>query len=223
MLMLASLALAADLPAGRYALAIRIATTAEASWLPTVRSVSTSRVLVDLRLEGIEWRQSGRVCAVDIVGSRVARITVPAPFVAAIPAKTVTPRLTDGGYYADMGLDSVGFVGDVMPATLADAPDWDHDGHPGATVHAKVTVLGRGELYVAQAAWLVLDGQVKDGGATGALRVRRFEQRTYGADPDWLALDTRLTADETRSSFDLIPIAADAGCDEVIAATQLKR
>lgn len=223
MLLLAPLAFGADLAAGRYALAIRIATTAEASWLPTVRSVSTSRVLVDLRQEGGLWRQEGRVCAVDIVGSRVARITVPAPFIAAIPPKTVTPRMKDGGFYADMGLDSVGFQGDVLPATLADAPDWDHDGHPGATVLAKVAVLGRGEIYVAQAAWLVLDGQVKDGGATGPLRVRRFEQRTYGADPEWLALDTRLSADESRSSFDLIPIAPDADCEDVIAATQLKR
>lgn len=223
MLILANLALGADLVAGRYALALRIATTAEAGWLPTVRSVSTSRVLVDLSEEAGVWRQSTRVCAVDTVGSKLARIEVPPMFIAAIPPKVVVTRVVDGGFYADMGLDSVGFVGDVMPASIAEAPDWDHDGHPAATVRAKVTVLGGGELYVAQAAWLVLDGRVTEGGAEGPLRVRRFEQRTYGADPGWLAMETKLTADDSRSTFQLIRIAADAGCAEVIAATQLKR
>lgn len=220
MLLLAQAALAADLASGRYALALRISTIAEAGWLPKVRSVSTSRVMVDLIAVDGGWRQTTQVCAVDVVGTRLAKITIPDTFVAAIPRKTMYPTLVDGRFQADMGLDSVGFVGDVMPATLADAADWDKDGHPGATVHAKVAVLGGGDVYVAQAAWLLLDGQVKDGVVEGQLLVRRFDQRTYGGDPEWLGMDTRLTADEKKSSFRMVPVAADAGCAEVVAATR---
>jgi hypothetical protein len=218
---LLSPALADELPEGRYALAIRISTIAEAAWLPTLRSTSTSRVLVELHRDGDGWTQTARVCAVDIAGSRVAQIEVPAPFIAAMPVKTQAPTQHDGRFEADLGLDQVGFVGTVLPETPP--PDWDGDGHPGATVHARVAVLGGGDLYVAQAAWLELDGTVADGGARGRLRVHRFEQRTYGATPDWLAIQTKLSADEAKSSFVLLPLGAEAGCPEVIAATRAAR
>ncbi len=217
MLWLTSAAFAAELASGSYALSIRVSTVANAPWLPTIRSTSTSRVLVELEEADGQWSQTAKVCRVDIDAGRLARLEIPDAFVAALAIRYSTPIIADGHYRVDLGLDRVGFIGDTLPTRADQAGDWDGDGFPAATVRVRFGGIGGGQLFIAQAAWFVLDGIVTERGATGKLEVLRFEQRTLGGNPGWLATETTLSADPTRSSFNLEPLVAGAGCADVLA------
>lgn len=216
--LLASLAAAEGLPPGRYALAVDVVTRAELPWFPPTRGGSRSDVLVDLAWEEGVLVQRGRVCRVDIDAGRLATIEVPPAFLAALKPTRAEVVVEGGRYRADLGVETVGFVGDILPADAASAADWDGDGRAGATIKLRIPAIGAAEIYVAQVAHLVLSGHLVEGEVRGGIEVRRFEQVTLGAKPGWLAARSRVTVDVPRSGFVLRPIGADAGCGEVLAA-----
>ncbi len=202
---------------GRYALTLRVSTLADAPWFPTLRGGSTSHVLVDLTEVGGALVQRGQVCRVDIDGGAIARIEVPDAFLAAQPPREVVATVVDGTYRADLGLDIVGFSGTgALPTSLASTIDWDEDGRPAATIVVHIPAIGAAEMYVVQAAQMVIEGPVTDGGASGRIEVLRFEQATLGARPNWLAAKTQVRVDSKRSGFTLRPLPAQAGCAEVL-------
>lgn len=204
---------------GRYALTLRVATLADAPWFPTVRGGSTSHVLVDLSGAPEAMTQRSRVCRVDIDGGGIARIEVPPAFLAALGPREVTADTSGGRYRVDLGSDVVGYAGDgPLPTDLAQTTDWDGDGHPAATIRVHIPAIGAAQMYVVQAARLVLDGAIGTTGASGSIDVRRFEQKTLGARPGWLASKTEVRVDPTRSGFTLTAIGPEAGCDAVVAA-----
>ncbi len=207
---------AETLPSGRYALEIRVATLADAPWFPTLKGGSTSHVLVDLSVGDGAPELRSRVCRVDVDGGKIARIEVPAAFLAAQAPRTVPADLDAGWLRVDMGLDVVGYDGTgPLPTALDATTDWDGDGKPAATILVHIPALGTAEMYVVQAAQLVLSGPIADGGAAGSVEVLRFEQATLGARPGWMAAKTQVRVDPKRSGFTLRPIAADGTCVEI--------
>lgn len=215
----------AGLGPGAWALRLETATTAIVPVLGPTRggSVSVSAVTVDAAPDGA-LRFTHRPCAVEMVGaSGRARMSVSPAFVAAIPAKTTAARLTPEGWRIDLGLDVVGYDPAAAPAPprAPDHPavrDFDADGRPGATVRLEVPVLGSVELYVAQAAHVVLEAGRPDGrGLAGQVRTLRFEQSTLGASHKLFAANPEIRPDPARSSFRLAP-ASGPGCPAALAA-----
>lgn len=205
---------------GRYALVLKVATLATSPWFPTVPGASTSTVLVDLRRDGEGWTQTGRVCGVVVDGGAIARIEVPPAFLAAMTPSRVVPALEGARFRADLGLDVVGFRGGALPGSIAETYDWDGDGRPAATIRLHIPALGAAELYVVQAAHVVLDGTITASGVRGGIEVRRFEQETLGASPAWLAAKTHMTVDLPRSGFTMVPVAPDATCADLVGRTR---
>lgn len=200
---------------GRYVLVLKVATLATAPWFPTVPGASTSTVLVDLVREGDGWLQTGRVCGVQIDGGAIARIEVPPAFLAAMTPSRVVPSLDGAHFRADLGLDVVGFRRGSLPTSLDETYDWDGDGRPAATIRLHIPAIGDAELYVVQAAHVILDGTVTATGIRGGIEVRRFEQDTLGATPSWLAAKTRMTVDLGRSGFTMAPVAPETTCADL--------
>ncbi len=215
---------------GAWALRLETATTAIVPVLGATRggSISVSAVTVDAGPDG-SLRFTHRPCTVEMVGAGGrARMSVSPSFVAAIPAKTTAARLTAEGWRIDLGLDVVGYDPAVAaaPPRAPDHPairDFDADGHPGATVRLDVPVLGAVELYVAQAAHVVLErGRPAAGGLRGQVRTLRFEQSTLGASHKLFAANPEIRPDPARSSFLLAP-AAGPGCPAALAALAAPR
>lgn len=219
MILLLATAIAAPAPPlapGRYGLVIQVATVADTPWFTAVRGSSTSRAIVELDYTASGLRQRQRVCAVSIDGRALARIEVPPAFVAALPERDLSVATPGDGYVVDLGLDVVGFEGDgPLPTSIAGTTDWDGDGHPAATIRLHLPAFGAAELYVVQAARLVLTGVRSGEGVDGTVTVGRFEQATLDARPAWLAMQTRVRVDETRSWFRLRPLPDGAGCEEI--------
>ena len=205
------------LPSGRYALELRVATLADAPWFPTLRGGSTSHVLVDITGGEGDTALRSRVCRVDIDGGKIARIEVPAAFLAAQVPRSVPAELGAGWLRVDLGLDVGGYAGTgPLPTDLDTTTDWDGDGKPAATILVHIPALGTAEMYVVQAAQLVLSGAIDGGGAAGTVEVVRFEQATLGARPGWMAAKTQVRVDPKRSGFTLLPIDPDGTCADVL-------
>jgi hypothetical protein len=210
---------------GRYAMELRVASTARLPLLPADRTTTVSLLLVELRQaagKGV-LMQRHQVCHVIIEGSSAVRMEVPDAFVRAFSKReypVVFDRVAGGwSYAADMGLDAIGFdpalTGGELPRGLSDPGvlDWDGDGEPGATVEMRVPAFGRVQLFIAQRSRLVLKSKATDErGIRGGVQIPMLEQRTLGARPALFGRTPRLSPDPARSAFQLVRVAPSTDC-----------
>lgn len=231
---LAALSLTAAAPAGaarddeawegRYAMEVRVATTARVPFFGTERSATRTLMLVDVRRTGAGMVQRQRVCHVETTSQRV-RMTIPPGFVAALPVREYPGEFPDsdgGRYYADTGVESVGFdpaaTGGRLPARAGDGGvlDADGDGQPGVTVVGHFPVFGAVRLYLVQRSHVALEGRrVAPGRVEGTVDVRLMEQRTLGASNRLFRRSVPVRPDPSRSGFTLVRVPAGTDCDDV--------
>jgi hypothetical protein len=212
---------------GRYAMELRVATTARLPLMPADRTTTITHMLVDLRrgTDGGVWQQH-RVCAVRMENSSPMRTTVPPSFVNALPPRGYAVRLqpTSGGwrYEADMGMESIGFdprrSGGRIPDAAGDPGviDADGDGNPGATIEVRVPLVGTGRLFIAQQSHLVLRADAAGPRRiSGIVEIRAMEQRTLDAEPGRFRRTPGIRPDPARSGFTMVRLPDGSGCTEV--------
>ncbi len=209
---------------GRFALELRVASTAKLPLVPTERSVTTTLLLVDTERAGDHLVQHHQVCDVQVDGSSAGvRTVVPTAFVEGLSDRSYPATLVPSGhgweYRADMGFEAIGFDprtnGGDLPTGPADPAvrDTDDDGQLGATVELRVPVVGRVRLFIAQRSHLVLSGtQTAPGRIEGEVDVRLLEQRTLGAKPGFFNRTPRIIPDPRRSTFALVRVPVDMDC-----------
>jgi hypothetical protein len=212
---------------GRYAMELRVASTARLPLMPADRSTTITHMIVELRpAPDGTLVQHHRACAVRMENSSVVRTTVPATFLNALSARQYPLRLQRGGgawrYEADMGLDAIGFdprqTGGVLPEGPGEpgVVDADGDGNPGATIEIRVPLMGRGRLFIAQRTHLVLRArEATPDRVEGAVDIRLMEQRTLGADPAMFGRTPDIRPDPARSGFTMVRLPDRAGCAEL--------
>jgi hypothetical protein len=210
-------------PAGTWRLEMDIVTE---STLPVIgKTAVTTRSVALVRVEGQpgSWTQSQEVCDVAVLDNiPMSKTTIPQAFIRATPAQrygiTLTERDGAWWYRADPGPSAVGFDPQVTRWVVPKSPDaagvldFDGDGHPGATVVVQVPVLGRVEVYVAQAGHTVLEGPMVDGVIEGRPQVLRMDQETLGASHSALARSQRPTLLAAESRFKMVRVPDGTIC-----------
>jgi hypothetical protein len=212
---------------GRYAMELRVASTARLPLLPTDRSTTVSVLLVDLQ-RGRDGTliQRHRVCDVRMENSSSMRTTVPTAFLNALAPRQypVQLRSTGGGwrYEADMGADAIGFDPERSGGTVPEGPqdpgviDADGDGNPGATIEIRLPMMGRARLFIAQRTHLVLQARTATPERVeGSVQIRALEQRTLGAEPGIFRRTPDIRPDPERSGFTLVRLPDGYGCAEL--------
>jgi hypothetical protein len=212
---------------GRYAMELRVASTAKLPLLPADRSTTVSLMLVDVeRGRDGALTQRHRVCDVRMENSSAMRTTVPPKFLNALASRQYPVHLRSSGagwrYDADMGLDAIGFdprsSGGEVPERPGDAGviDADGDGNPGATIEIRVPLMGRARLFIAQRTHLVLQAQAATPERVeGAVDIRVMEQRTLGAEPGMFRRTPDIRPDPGRSGFTLVRLPDGYGCADL--------
>jgi hypothetical protein len=216
----------APFPAGTYAMRLETATLAKVPVLGRTRGGSVSWMVGELAEDGGRaW--TWRTCAVEMQGAPgKARMGLSPAFIAAMGQKRLEAEVAPapGGwrFALDMGEDHVGYdprQTNRLPQDISDpaVTDWDRDGQPAATIDLQVPMVGAVELYVAQRAHVQLAGRTDaaTGVTQGSVQFTRFEQRTLGASHRMFDANPEMWPDPDRSGFELRPLPAGAGCEDV--------
>lgn len=215
---------------GRYALELRVASTARVPLLRPDRSVATSLLLVEVERSAGGWTQRPRACDVRVRNSSVGvHTTIPPAFVDGLPEREYPLRMWGAPgelrYRADLGVETVGLQPAQDEGELPTRPghpsvaDTDGDGEPGATIELRVPVLGTARIFVVQRSHLVLQGrQTAPGRVEGTVEIRLLEQRALGAEPGFFHRTPTIRPDPERSGFTLLRLPDDAGCDDLAPA-----
>jgi hypothetical protein len=215
----ALIAAAFALQPGTYALNVEMVTETKVPVLGDTRVHTRSAAVVQLSVDGGQWSQSQRTCAVDVWSRGPARTIMPPALLASLPVQRFEIDVDGERYVADGGPVTIGASATgPLPVDLADARalDTDGDGHPGATMWLDVPVLGRVELFVAQRAHSVFEGVLDgDGGVSGGVRVVSMEQQTLGASRSMFHTSPAMRAVPEASRFELRPLPPGAGCDAI--------
>ncbi len=211
---------------GRYAMELRVATTAKMPLLPTEQSTTVSLLLVDIQRGSRSGMLTQRhhVCDVRVEGSSAVRMVIPPAFVSGLQVRRYPAVLRPGddgwGYRADMGVEAIGYdpavTGGGLPDAIGDpgVQDTDEDGSPGATVELRVPAVGRVRLFIAQRSHLVLKGvQTGEDRIEGDVDIRLLEQRTLGAQPGFFNRTPAIRPDAPRSGFTLVRVADATDCE----------
>lgn len=213
-------------PTGRYALQLRVASTARVRFVGTTQSLASSTLLVNLAPGPGGWTQSHQVCASQIdSGSPMAHLIVPRSFIESLPTRSYGADVgtrVGSPYLADLGEEAIGFdpalTGGKLPRHPAEpgVQDPDGDGEPGATLRLRMPRLGSARLFVVQRSHLVLRGRrISPNWIEGSVDIRLQEQHTLRADPGIFAQNPSVRPDPARSGFTLIRVPPDTGCDDL--------
>lgn len=194
-----------DIP---YAIEMSVVTEAQVPVLGkrTIVTRSYSQVTFARDPEGA-WSQTFVPCAME---NDSGQVTFPPNFIRSIPPRTHAISWTEGLYHVDTRVSFLGVQGpiDKIPYEADDPSivDADDDGHPGVTVHLTLPMLGRVQLYLAQANHSVLTGELQDDGSIrGSIAMRRMETRTLAASIGLFAVNPRVTLVEGASKFAIVP------------------
>lgn len=210
--------------AGRWAMELRIGSVARVPVVGQQRSITTSRMLVDIASGPRGWTQRHQVCDVRVESDAPGmRMVVPEAFVRSLPAREYPISFRDaaGGsrYTADVGLETIGLDPSRLGTDLPSDPqhpavrDSDGDGAPGATIQMKLRLLGTVRLYIVQRSHLVLHGRRDaDDSVRGRVEIRMQEQQTVGARPAFFARSATILPDSGRSEFTLVRVPQATDC-----------
>ncbi len=214
---------------GSWALALRMVSAAQLPVLGAVESTTVSYGLLR-ELPSVDGpAQRYEVCRVELEGrGALVRSTIPAAFIAALPVRTIRPELRpDGASWAldlDLGDMHLGFeptVSGGLPPRVADHAavlDSDGDGSPGATVLVDVPLFPTVQVWITQATSLALHGSMEDPDTIrGVAELSYLEQHVVGASHRLFARSPTIAPVEDASSFLMLRIPDDAGCDRVPA------
>lgn len=211
---------------GRWAMELTVASRSSLPLMPAVRSSTVSLMLVDIeQMPDGHLRQHHRVCDARAEGGGLATLHLPDRFVTALPRRSYPLHLAaDGGYYADLGSEAIGFdpaiTGGRLPesADAAGVIDGDGDGAPGVTVLMDLPGRSGIRLHIAQSTHLRLLGRARTANRIdGRVEIVSQDQRTLGADPAMFARSPRTYADPARSGFRMVRMPAGAGCAAIQA------
>ncbi len=216
------------------ALALALCAPATASetgtWLLTQEVVSQTRDPHPLSKTGwrdvatrstsvVEWREvegqvlwSETTCTVETPPILGIRTEYTPAFVAAIP----TPRRAVSWDGTQLKTEVRKTVLGASTDTLAEPTDPDADGSPGVTVNVSHPLMGRGEVYVAQASTSWLEGALLEPGTIRGQVHTAVEQRTLGASKWWLRRQApvRPHPEPSRSWFELTQLPPGSACGE---------
>lgn len=210
-----ALASGAPLAPGDYLLEVEIASETKLPFFGRARVTTTTLAAarIDLGADGLELSQT--TCSVSVDGGAPARTVVPAAFVDAFPTQRYPVVLTEDGsgwaFTADPGPICIGCDGG-LPASAAEATDWEGDGRPGGTIELRVPIFGRVLVYVAQRSHVVYEGRSANGGASGALRFVDLEQITLGASHPGFSFSPKVEPVPAESRFRLTPLDEPLDC-----------
>lgn len=175
------------------------------------------------------WTQHQELCAIDIESDTKAQTVLPPTFIQAVPTRTYPVTIEFDGkqwvYRADPGPNHIGYdpslSGGVVPRRKSDpgVVDFEADGHPGATVHLQVPVIGSVRMYIAQRGWPLYQGVIENGVVRGEVASNGNESRTLGASIGLFAVSPTISPIASLSRFHMEPLSdASVGCPELEAA-----
>ena len=130
---------------------VNVASTMKAPFVGRVHILTRSLLKVSMEEVDGTVRAHQKLCHIAVEDDmRVSETKIPQQFVDAIPPETysITYDEVSGAYHADLGPYAVGFDpeinGGLLPTKKArlGVVDTDQDGHPGATVHVQIGLLG---------------------------------------------------------------------------------
>lgn len=181
----------------------------------------------------VRWVQDGdtvtteeRLCGLSAAPVLGATTTFPDGFVRGMPVQRRQLKMAAGTLTSEPLLQMIGARPSGADAPLPAGPtapevlDGDKDGHPGVTVRIDHSLLGGGDVYVAQRSVARLQGaEAEDGRIRGVVH-HRVEQRVLDATTWWLKLSTgtRPHPDASQSTFVLAPVAEGTSCAGVLSA-----
>ncbi len=187
----------------------------------------------------LRWTRTGtavvwesELCALTSTEVYGTLTSFPDAFIAGFPilerSATLSAPETGATFTAGPFVDVIGArldaPDDDLPTSSRDSRQWDQDedGQPGMTVHVEQSILGSGEVYVAQRTSGTLEGTVLRADRIEG-RVRDFaqEQSLYGASTWWLEIPTNNRPDTTEDAnwFILQALSSDTGdCAALVSA-----
>jgi hypothetical protein len=214
--LLLPLALAAEPPdlTGTWRLDLEVQTQAT---MPVFggTTVTTHQIMLATVTRGADGRQVQTHDTCDMYATASRAITEPAlprAFVDAIPDKSYPLEFTAtaDGWRVDMdfkplhiGYDPGPSAG-ALPQEIGDPGviDWDHDGHPGATIRLAVPLFGDVAVYQVQRTHARIRGTILSADRIdGKVRLDEFVQRTIGASNRLFAQNPTLEALAEKSWF----------------------
>jgi hypothetical protein len=208
-------------------------------------NVGYAWILAEIAQDGDHFSASTRICGLEQKGNpEMIIITIPQAYLDSLPVVD-KPFYLDGTSFSQpkvvelSGLDAAMFEDlekDSLPKKGSGAEDervqdWDEDGKPGLTVHAKgkegtpfIDTM-EADLYVVQRYWSELDGEMIDENRVSGLVKWNMEQVTLGAseggDLFMSASPTQTPAkDATKSFFRMVRMADTTNCADILAAKE---
>jgi hypothetical protein len=209
------------IPPGRYGLFLKTATHSHVPVLGRVPSASVAWISVDVSGEVM----TQTTCRVDMEGGgERASVRLGDGFVEALGVRKIPMVWAEDSagwsVHLDQGAVHIGY--DPSLTTLPSKPDeigvldFDGDGNPGGTVVVTVPLFDEVQMYLAQHTHTLLDGRLgSEGVLTGTVSSRVMEQRTLAATHRLFSVSLRMSLDEERSHWWMVPVAAAAGCGEI--------
>jgi hypothetical protein len=185
---------------------------------------------VDLVRDGVDIRWTETVCAMESTEVFGTLTVYPDALVHSMPAAERSATLSDtvtgatftmASHVTLLGADLVDPATDPMPDEASDPEQWDQDGdgNPGVTVVVEQSLLGEGEVYVAQRTFTAYDGVLISAERMEGYVDSDNEQVILDASAWWLELDTNSQDDPepSHSYFVLQQVDAGTDCDGILA------
>lgn len=210
---------------GRWAQKVILAGIAE---VPVLGFQETDTIGLSLvKIEEVDGQLSASINVCQTLIQRPDDIVVteiPNSFISSIPTyyRTIF-RDQDGVYFSRLaelnGVRLSDVINEELPTSANDPRvfDQDEDGYPGVTVF--VSGLISGKIYLIQRTVTQMEGNLENGRLIGEIDWSITES-ILGSDEEFLEMGAPLSPnpDRTRSQFELIRIAEDEGCEEIITS-----
>jgi hypothetical protein len=179
---------------------------------------------VELVRDGVDIRWTETTCGMESTEIFATVTVYPDALVDAMPAGGRSATLSEAVTGATFTMEpQVTLLGarlddpytDDMPEDGADPEAWDQDedGQPGVTVRVEQSLLGEGEVFVAQRTFTSYDGVLVSSDRIEGYVDSDNEQVIFDASTWWLEIDTNSQDDPDRSHSYFILQQVDEGMD----------
>lgn len=212
------------MPPGRYGLYLKTASHAHVPVLGQIPSATAAWIMVDVGDEVM----SQTTCRVDMEGGgERASVRLGDGFVEALGTKQVPMVWTEDeagwSLHLDQGAVHIGYDPSLpeLPTKPDDVGvlDFDGDGNPGGTVVVSVPIVDEVQMYLVQHTHTLLDGRLgPESSLSWTVSSRVMEQRTLAATHRLFSVSLKMSLDEERSLWWMVPIAAATTCADISPA-----